>query len=116
MTASQKLEKTIMKVKFLIFQFHQRPKVEILVAIAMSSKMIFLGDHTPLMKVLLQDRKILADMQEKLNYLIHTCEGIMSSSSNDTGYTESTEVDIETDPNLPPRASKSYTLPLKHQE
>ena len=38
----------------------------------------------------------------------------MFSSSNDIFYTELIKMDIETDPNLPPIASKPYTLPLKH--
>ena len=40
----------------------------------------------------------------------------MSSLSNDAGYTKLIQIDIQTDPNLPPIASKPYTLPLKHQE
>ena len=67
--------------------------------------MIFQGGHTPVRKVLLQDGKILVEMQEKLNSLIHTFEDIMSSSSNDIHYTKLIEIDIETDHNLPPVAS-----------
>ena len=55
-------------------------------------------------------------MQEKLNRLMCTFEDIMSSSSNDIGYTRLIEMDIETDANLSPVASKPYMLPLKHQE
>ena len=51
-----------------------------------------------------------------MNGLIHAFVDIMSSSSNDIGYTRLIEIDIETDPNLPPLASKPYTLPLKYQE
>ena len=40
----------------------------------------------------------------------------MSSSSNDIVYTKLIEMDIETDPNLPLVALKSYTLPCKNQE
>ena len=50
-------------------------------------------------------------MQEKLNSLIHAFEDIMSSSSNDIGYTKFIEMDIETDPKLSSFASKSYTPP-----
>ena len=71
--------------------------------------MIFPGDHTPIRKVLLQDAKILSETQEKLNGLIHAFKDIMSSSSNDIGYTKLIEMDIETDPNLPP-----YLLSLTH--
>ena len=45
-----------------------------------SSKMIFPGDYTPVRKVLLQGAKILVEMQEQLNGLIHAFEDIMSSS------------------------------------
>ena len=45
---------------------------------------------------------------------MHAFEEIMSSSSNDIGYSHLIEMDIETDPNLPPIASKPYMLPLKH--
>ena len=38
----------------------------------------------------------------------------MSSSSNGIGYTKLIEMDIETDSNWPPLASKHYMLP--HQE
>ena len=34
---------------------------------------------------------------------------------NDIGHTRLIEMDIETDPKLPPIASRPYTLPLKHQ-
>ena len=40
----------------------------------------------------------------------------MSTSSNDIGYTKLIEIDIENEPNLLTIASKSYTLPLEHQE
>ena len=87
-------------------------------AIPSNSEMIFPGDHTPVRKVLLQYSKILLEEpQEKLNGIIHAVEDIISSSSNDIGYTK---VDrdwiIETNHNLQPVASKPYTLPLKHQE
>ena len=49
--------------------------------------MIFPGEYTPVRKVLLKDAKILVEMQEKLSDLIHALEDIMSSSSNDKGYT-----------------------------
>ena len=44
---------------------------------AAGSKMIFLGDHTPGQKVILQDKKTLKDTQEKLKYLLDTCIDIM---------------------------------------
>ena len=61
--------------------------------------------------MLLQDAKILVDI-ERLNGLLHAFEDIMFSSSNDTGYTKLIDMDIETDPNLPPIASKPYSPPL----
>ena len=61
--------------------------VEILPAIPANSKMIFPGDHIPLRKVVLQDIIISADTQTKLKYLLHKSEDIISSSSNDMGYT-----------------------------
>ena len=64
--------------------------------------MIFPGDHIPVRKVLLQGKKITVEIKEKLNGLIYAFENIMSSSSNDIGYTELMELDIETDPQLPP--------------
>ena len=70
----------------------------------------------PVRKVLLQDVKILANIQEQLNKLIHAFQDIMSSSSNDIGYTKLIGMDIETDPDLPPIPSIPYTLPLKHQQ
>ena len=70
----------------------------------------------PVQKVLLPDVKILSEMEEKLYGMINACEDIMSSSSNDIGYTKLIEMDIETDPYSPPIASKPYTLPLKHQK
>ena len=78
--------------------------------------MIFPGDHTPVRKVLLEDAEILVKTQEKLNGLIYAFEDIMSSSSNDIGCTKLIEMDIETNPNLPPINSKPYTLPFIHQE
>ena len=71
---------------------------------------------TPVIKVLLQDVKTSVETQEKLNGVTHAFESIMSSSSNDEGYTKLIQMDIETDPNLFPIASGPYTLPLKHQE
>ena len=73
--------------------------------------MIFPSDHIPVGNVLIQDAKILVEMQEKLNSMIHVFEDIMSSSLNDKGYTKLIEMDI--DPNLPPVASKPDTPPLK---
>ena len=69
-------------------------KGEIFPAIPSNSKMIFPGEHTPVRKVLLQDLKILLEMQEKLNGLIQTFEDIMSSSSNDIDYTNMIDMDI----------------------
>ena len=88
-------------------------KDEILPAIPPDYKMIFPCDHIPVRKVLLKDAKISVETQEKLNGLIHALEDIMSSSSNDIGYTKLIDMDIETDPNLPSVASKPYTLPPK---
>ena len=61
--------------------------VDILPVIQTNSEMIFPGDHTPIREVVLQDAKIVEDTQEKLNCLLHPFEDIMSSSSNDIGYT-----------------------------
>ena len=58
----------------------------------------------------------MVETEEKLSGPIHALEDIISSSSNDIGYTKLIEMDIETDPNLPPIASKPYTFLLKHQE
>ena len=77
-----------------VYAAASEPNVEMLPLIPTTSKMIFPGDHIPLRKVLLQDMKISADRQEKLNSLIHTFENIMSSSSYDTGYTKLIEIDI----------------------
>ena len=55
-------------------------------------------------------------MQEKFSGLIHAFEDIMSSSSNDIGYTKLIEMGTETYPNLSSIALKLYTIPLKHQE
>ena len=77
-------------------------KAEIVLAILSDSKMIFLGDHTPVRQVLLQDAKILVEIQGKLDSLINTLENIMSSSWNDIGYTKSIKIDIETDTNYCP--------------
>ena len=68
------------------------------------------------MKEVLLDAKISAGIQTKLHILLHTSEDIMSSSSNDLGYTKCIKMNTETDINVPPIASKPYTLPLKHQE
>ena len=47
----------------------------------------------------------------------HHCQkDIMSLSSNDIEYTKLIVIDIETDPNLPPIATKPHTVPLKYQE
>ena len=54
--------------------------VEMLPAILTGSKIIFLGDHIPLWKVVLQDAKCSEDTQEDLKYLLHTFKDIMSSS------------------------------------
>ena len=40
----------------------------------------------------------------------------MSHKSSDIGVTALEEVPIETEPNLPPVASKPYVILLKHQE
>ena len=56
-------------------------------------------------------------MQEILNGLKNASEDIMSSSSNDIGFTKLTEMDIETHHNVAtPIASKPYTLLLKHRK
>ena len=90
-------------------------KVEILPAIPARGKTIFPGDHTPLRKVLLQDAKVSADMQEKLNGVIHALKNIVSSSLNDICYIRLIEMDIESEQNLPAIVSEPYKLPLKHQ-
>ena len=54
-----------------------KTKAEILPAIPTSSKMIFLGNNTPVRKVLLQDAKISVDVQEKLYGLIHVFQDIV---------------------------------------
>ena len=64
----------------------------------------------------LSDAKMLVEIQEKLNGLVHAFEDIMSSSSNNIGYIKVIEMDIETYHNLLPVPSKPYTLPLKYQE
>ena len=74
--------------------------------------MIFPGDHTPLRKLVLQDAKFSADIQEKINSLLHTFEDIIYLSSNDIHYTNQIEMDTDTNPNSPFIASKSYTVPL----
>ena len=50
--------------------------------------MIFPGDHTPMVKAVLQDAKILKGTQDKLKCLLDAFEGIMSFSSSDIGYTK----------------------------
>ena len=90
--------------------------VKMVPVIPACSKIIFPGDHTPVWKVISQDAKILKDMQEKLKCLLNTFEDIMSSSSCYISHTKLIEMNMETDPNLPPVTSKPYTLSLSHQE
>ena len=52
----------------------------------------------------------------KLNCPLHSLKDIMSSSLDDTGYAILIDMNIETDPNIMPIASKSYTLSLQHQD
>ena len=51
-----------------------------------------------------------------MNDEIHAFEDIMSSWSNDIGYTKLTEMEMETDPNLPPIVSKTYIPSLMSKE
>ena len=68
--------------------------------------MIFPGDHTPV-RSLASRCKNISRNSRKLNSLTHVFENKFSSS-NDIGYTKLIEMDIETDLNLPPMASKPY--------
>ena len=68
--------------------------------------MIFLGYHTPLQQVILQDAKILKDTQ--LKSLLETIEDIMGFFSSNIAYANLREMVIETDPTLPPITSKPY--------
>ena len=52
----------------------------------------------------------------RIKWFIDVSKNIISSSSNDIGYTKLIEMDIETDINLPPIAFKPYTLALKHKK
>ena len=88
MAASHGERKITMKGLSLIFQQqHQKPD-EKLPAIPTNNEIIFLGDHTPRRKVVLQVEKFSADTKGKLSSLLHTIEDIISSSSNDAGYTQ----------------------------
>ena len=81
-------------------------KAEILPAIPSNRNMIFPGDHTCQKSLASRYKHISRNTREiKLNGLIHTFENFLSSSSNDIGYTKLIEMDIETDPNLPPTDS-----------
>ena len=77
-------------------------KIKILPLILTGSKMNFLGVHTLIQKVILQDTKISKVAQEILKYPLDTFEDIISSSSSNIGYTKLIEMDIETYPNLIP--------------
>ena len=57
---------------------------------------------------------ILAADQRTLSRHLEEYEDIILSNSSDIGYTKFIEIDMVTDPNLPPVASKPYNLPLKH--
>ena len=78
-----------------------------------ASKMIFQVITHLSGKCYFKMKKTSADTKEKSNSLIHAFKDIMSSSSNNIGYTPLTGMDIENDPYLPPVATKAYKLPHK---
>ena len=66
-----------------------------------NNKMIFPGDYTPIRKVILQDAKISEPTQEKVD----SWKGLQTLHhpfSSDVGYMKLIEMNIESDPNLPP--------------
>ena len=74
-------------------------------AIPIISKMIFPGDHTPVRKCILQDATISKNTQEKVRCLLVKFEDSLSSSSSNIYYTKLIEMDVETEPHLPPVVS-----------
>ena len=70
----------------------------------------------PKPKIVLKDAPVTEEIQEKFDKLLNEYEDIMSHKLTDIGVMTLEEVPIETDPDAPLIASKSYTIPLKHQE
>ena len=70
----------------------------------------------PKPKIILKDAQVSEEIKTKYEDLLSEYEDIMSHKSTDIGVTTLEEVPIETNPDLPPIASKPYTIPLKHQE
>ena len=81
----------------------------------MSEKSAFTFHHNfyPKPKVVLEGATISDKTQGRLQELEQDYNDIVSQHSSDIGLTHLEEVTIETDPDLPPVASKPYPLSLK---
>ena len=84
----------------------------------MPVKSAFMFHHTFYLKpkLDLEDSKISQETQQKLQTFKQDYDILVSKHSSDIGLTHLEEMKIETDPKLPPVASKPYPLPLKHHK
>ena len=64
----------------------------------------------------LDDAEITPKIKQKLTDLQQTYDNIISKHSSNIGLEHLEEMKIDTDPNLPPVASKPYPVPLKHHQ
>ena len=74
----------------------------------------FLHNFYPKPKVDLKDNDISQETRQKLLTLQQNYDDIVSKHSSDIRLTHLEGMKIDTDPNLPPVASKPFPLPLKH--
>ena len=91
-------------------------KSQILPVISLGSKMLFPEDHSPVRQVILEDANSSRQMKDTFDHLLGNFEDILLTTTNDIRYTTLTEIDIVTDPNMPPIASKLQSLPQKHRK
>ena len=84
--------------------------------VAENSAFLHPSKFYPKPKIILKDAQVSEEIKTKFENLLSEYEDIMSHKSTDIGVMTLEEVPIETNPDLPPIASKPYTIPLKHQE
>ena len=84
----------------------------------MPNNSAFMFHHTFYSKpeIVLEDATISEETQQKLETLKQDYDDIISKHSSGIGVTHLEEIRIESDPELPPVASKPYPLPLKHHK
>ena len=77
---------------------------------------MFHHNFYPKPKLDLKDADISKETRQKVLILQHNYDDIVSKHSSDIRLTHLEEMKIDTNPNVPPVASKPYPLPLKHHK